>query len=160
MPYGLDCKINANYVFQPKLWDAFSNSLEMTPSYHNYRAIYGRTGKATISFRGTRRAYDPTLQLPKFLQGTPIESAINTVLKAYHNNKGWVDPLASAALMAAKSFLMVDREAGEDEPHYLDSILVRQQLREFLRMFKDTPLAQRYNLSQAQEDLKTLQRAD
>lgn len=69
--YSIGLEIHSNFVYNPKLWDAFSNAIKHAPEEYE-RAAHGRLRRHVVR-PGVQRItkYNPTVQAPPAKGHTP-----------------------------------------------------------------------------------------
>jgi len=126
----IDVQVNANYIYNPKLWDSFSMSLgekegqprvELTSKNHS-NSIFVLEGFPVMRM-GSQRMYNPLLNANTSL---PYDwrAAAAKVKEFYTAHRSWIDPMVTAGMRYGSRFLVknptVQDDGQEDGQLYLD----------------------------------------
>lgn len=102
--YSINVQVSSNYAFMPKLWDAFSKSLN-APETEFEQSVEGRRDRRYV-IRAAHNSYSPNVNSGK--APLTVWNAVSKLKSLYNDHKGWVDPLAGAAMSALKMLVMLD----------------------------------------------------
>lgn len=81
-PYAIDATVRCNYVYTPKLWDAFARSLGNTSSTPRYK-LKAKALHGNFLSRLIKSPYNPLKYLPEPKSGTPIGDILHRLYKLY-----------------------------------------------------------------------------